>query len=487
MKLSGNIVDVKNRRIFPGIVSIEGSRIQQIEETKESYTNFIMPGFINAHVHIESSMLTPASFAHAAVKHGTVATVSDPHEIANVLGIKGVDFMIDNAKQAPLKIFFGAPSCVPATSFETAGAVINSKDIEQLMQRDDIWYLSEMMNFPGVIFNDKEVHKKLKYAQKYKKPIDGHAPFLMGEDLEKYAAGGISTDHECVTIDEAEQKINLGMKIQIREGSAAKNFEALHALIRKSPETTMLCTDDSHPDDLINGFMNLLVKRAIAYGYDIFDVLQTVSSNIVEHYNLPVGLLQEGDFADFIVVDNLTDFNTQATYIDGKLVFDGYKTLFDIPQSLPLNNFERTPIHIDNLKFSLKKGNTLKVIEAYDGDLTTGVYNYKVNSDIENLESDLDSDILKMVVLSRYDQSPVQIAYINSSFKKLEAIYNLIDTNTEQEKSHTHSTPLCNEEAFSALQALGFSRLEAHRMISTVPSTVFETEEIVKEALKSKT
>jgi len=412
MKISGNIVDVRNRRIYSGVIIVEGKQIIDIEENNEEYKNYIIPGFINAHVHIESSMLTPASFAHVAVKHGTVATVSDPHEIANVLGVKGIDFMIDSAEQIPLKVFFGAPSCVPATAFETSGAIIDAKTIEQLMQRDDIWYLSEMMNFPGVIFNDNEVHAKLRSAQKSNKPIDGHAPFLMGEDLKKYAAGGITSDHECVTIEEALEKMDLGIKVQIREGSAAKNFEALHTLISKNPDMVMLCTDDSHPDDLINGFMNRIVKRAVAYGHNVFDVLQTVTSNVVDHYNLPVGLLQKGDLADFIIVDNLIEFNTQATYIDGDLVFDGKQTLFDIPISKAINRFDRTKIELSNLSFTVQESQKLKVIEAYDGDLTTGVYKYIVKQDFSNFESDLENDILKMVVLSRYDQSKVQVAYV---------------------------------------------------------------------------
>ena len=412
MKISGNIVDVKNRRIFSGSLIIENSRIIDIEENDKVYNNYIMPGFINSHVHIESSMLTPSAFAHIAVQHGTVATVSDPHEIANVLGIKGIDFMIDNAKTVPLKMFFGAPSCVPATAFETSGAIIDAKEIDQLMQRDDIWYLSEMMNFPAVIFQDKEVHAKLKSAKKYNKPIDGHAPFLMGEDLKKYAKGGITTDHECVTIEEALEKIDLGIKIQIREGSAAKNFEALHSLISKQPDKVMLCTDDSHPDDLIQGFINRIVERAVKYGHNIFDVLQAVSVNVVEHYNLPVGLLQKGDLADFIVVDDLTHFKIQATYINGELVFDGQTTQFEISDSEVLNRFDRQKINIDDLKLTLPENTILKVIEAYDGDLTTGVYKYQTNQSFDNFESDLSKDILKMVVLSRYDQSAIQIAYV---------------------------------------------------------------------------
>lgn len=412
MEISGNIVDVVKRRIFAGTITVKNKKIVSIIENNNQYSDYIMPGFINAHVHIESSMLTPASFAHIAVQHGTVATVSDPHEIANVLGEKGIDFMIDNAKSVPFKIFFGAPSCVPATAFETAGAIIDSKAIDRLMQREDIWYLSEMMNFPGVIDQDEEVHAKLKWAQNVRKPIDGHAPFLMGEALQKYASGGITTDHECVTIEEALQKIDLGIKIQIREGSAAKNFEALHTLISENNKMVMLCTDDSHPDDLINGFMNLIVKRAVEYGHNIFDVLNTVTKNVIEHYKLPVGMIQLGDFADFIRVDNLTDFNTKATYINGDLVFDGRSVFFDIPHAAPINQFNRNKISKKDLVCRLKANDRVKVIEAYDGDLTTGVYQYIAETDFENFESDCNQDILKLVVLSRYDQSPVQIGFV---------------------------------------------------------------------------
>jgi len=413
MQLRGNIVDVKTKSIFAGSIDIENGKIIKIEKHDAAYSNYILPGLINAHVHIESSMLSPASFAHVVVKHGTVATVSDPHEIANVLGVEGIDYMIESASTVPLKIFFGAPSCVPATSFETSGATIDALKVEQLLQRKDIWYLSEMMNFPGVIYNDAEVHAKIKASHQHKKPVDGHAPYLTGDGLVSYAKAGISTDHECVDIQEALAKIELGIKVQIREGSAAKNFDALHTLISSHPDMVMLCTDDSHPDDLQKGFINQLVKRALQKGHQFFDVLKAVSSNIISHYQLPVGQLQVGDSADFIIIDNIEDFNILSTYIDGVQVFDGKNTQFDIPIAESINRFDRTPLENIALVHTFKKGQTIKIIEAYDGDLTTGSFGYTIQNDTPNFESDLNADILKIVVLSRYDQSPPQIAYIN--------------------------------------------------------------------------
>ncbi len=411
-QIEGNLVDIHSQSIYPALITVKNGIIKSIEKNKEEYQNYILPGFINAHVHIESSMLTPASFAKVAVTHGTIATVSDPHEIANVMGVEGIDYMINNAKTVPLKIFFGAPSCVPATSFETSGATIDAKTTQKLMERDDIWYLSEMMNFPGVIFNDPEVHAKLKASQSVGKPIDGHAPFLMGEQLEKYAAGGITTDHECVTVEEAEQKIALGIKVQIREGSAAKNFEVLHPLISKYPDKVMLCTDDSHPDDLMNGFMNLMVKRAVEKGHNLFDVLKTVSSNIVEHYNLPVGLLKQGDTADFIVVNNLKEFKTQQTYIDGHLVYNQGQVNFDITENKALNCFKRRAITIKDIQTNFKQGESIRIIEAYDGDLTTGEIQYTFQNDAPLFEADLTSDILKIAVLSRYDNENMKVGFI---------------------------------------------------------------------------
>ena len=313
MIVQGNIVDILHKRIFKGEVEVEDGKILAIREVQHNSSHFILPGFVDAHIHIESSMVVPSEFAKIAVLHGTVATVSDPHEIANVLGVQGVDFMIENGKKVPLKFNFGAPSCVPATSFESAGAIIDAADIKLMMENPDIKYLAEMMNYPGVLFDDEEVLKKIDHAKNNNKPIDGHAPGLRGNDVRKYIAAGISTDHECFTFDEALEKLQKGMKVLIREGSAAKNFEALIDLLPEHFENMMFCSDDKHPDDLLLGHINQLCERAVAKGIDVFKVLQAACINPVKHYNLEVGLLQKGEAADFILVDNLKEFNVLET------------------------------------------------------------------------------------------------------------------------------------------------------------------------------
>jgi adenine deaminase len=416
--ISGKLVDVVTRRIYNARVSVKAGKIIQIEEVSEEFENFLLPGLIDSHVHIESSMLVPTSFARAAVKNGTVATVSDPHEIANVMGLKGIEYMIENGKKSPFKFHFGAPSCVPATPFETSGAVIDSNDIKTLMANPDIYYLAEMMNFPGVIFNDEEVLKKIKHAHENGKPIDGHAPGLSGDGLEKYAAQKITTDHECTSVEEAVQKIEKGIKIQIREGSAAKNFEMLFPLLNTHPDKVMFCTDDCHPDDLVKGHINKVISRAVKKGADIFDVLSAATKNPIDHYKLSVGLLQKGDAADFIVVDNLTDFNVDQTYIDGQLVFDKGAVLLDIIVEKNINNFNCKPISEADIVVPLQKGK-MQVIVAKDGDLLTGKELVEPTVIDGSITSDVDKDILKIVVVNRYRQEKHQIGFIkNFNLKK---------------------------------------------------------------------
>src|SRR5690554_870362 len=413
MILQGQIVDVLNKRIFKGEVTIKDGKIFSIEEKQHNNNQYILPGFVDAHIHIESSMLVPSEFARIAVTHGTVATVSDPHEIANVLGVEGVEFMISNGKKTPFKFNFGAPSCVPATSFESAGAVIDSEGIKSLMANPDIKYLAEMMNYPGVLFDDAEVLKKIAWAKHYNKPVDGHAPGLRGNDLSKYIQAGISTDHECFTFEEGLEKLQKGMKVLIREGSAAKNFEALIDLLPEHFENIMFCSDDKHPDDLLLHHINNLCARAIAKGMDVFKVLQAACINPVTHYNLDVGLLKVGDFADCIVVEDLKEFKTLQTYIHGELVFDkGVSFIKSIPFKI-LNNFHTDKKNLSDFRFeSSAKEN--RVIEALEGQLVTNELIEDSLLQDGNLVSNVDKDILKMTVVNRYQNQKTAIAFIKN-------------------------------------------------------------------------
>lgn len=417
-KISGNLVDLHSEKIYPATISIKNNKIVKIERNNKKYDNFIVPGLIDSHIHIESSMMTPSNFGKIAVTHGTVATVSDSHEIANVLGLEGVNWMIEDGKKVLFKFNFGASPCVPATSFETSGAVLGAKEIEELMKRDDIKYMAEMMNYPGVIFGDKDVWKKIAVAKKYNKPIDGHAPYVQGADLEEYVKAGISTDHETTNLAEAKEKIGLGMKIQIREGSAAKDFENLKTLIQTNPDMVMFCSDDKHPDDLVKSHINELVKRALNLGYDKFDVLKVASLNPVKHYNLDVGLLREGDFADFIVVDNFEDFNILKTYIDGKLVAENGKSLIKTSKADTPNNFNTSKKSLEDIQLKAD-GKKINVINAIDGQLITMSSVEKTKIENGYVVSDVENDILKIVVVNRYENAPVSIGFIkNIGLKK---------------------------------------------------------------------
>lgn len=411
--IEANILDVLNRKITGAKLFVTDGRIDRIEPTGKTYNTWIMPGFVDAHIHIESSMLTPYEFARVALAHGTVATVSDPHEIANVNGLEGVYYMLENALDARLKFHFGAPSCVPATVFETAGAVLTANDVGTLLQRNDIWYLSEMMNYPGVLFSDEEVLKKIAFAKKYNKPVDGHAPGLRGADAEKYIKAGISTDHECFTKEEALDKLKFGMKIIIREGSAAKNFEALHELISEFPDKVMLCSDDKHPDDLLLGHVNQLAGRAVAKGHSLMDVLQCACVNPVKHYKLPVGLLQPGDAADFIVTDDLKNFTVLKTYINGELVAENKKTFLPERTHSILNNFSTAKKSSDDFKVAAA-GSQVNVIEALDGQLITNIIKYPVHEVGGYAISSVEKDVLKITVVNRYRNEKPSVAFIKN-------------------------------------------------------------------------
>lgn len=419
--VKGQIVDLAASKIFSGCVTVEDGKIVGIDACETEEKQFIMPGFVDAHVHIESSMMLPSEFARMATPHGTVASVCDPHEIANVMGIEGVLFMIGNGKRVPFKFFFGAPSCVPSTVFETSGFTLDSEAVASLMAMDDIHFLAEMMNCPSVLYDVPDVMKKLEAARKAGKPIDGHAPSLTGDALKKYIAAGITTDHECHTLKEAKEKITNGMKIEIREGSAGKNFEALLPLMAECPDQLMFCSDDKHPDELLKGHINQLAKRAISQGYNIMDVLRAASFNTVRHYNLNVGLLQFGDDADFIVVDSLDTLNVKQTYVKGILVAENGVSRIEHQEVEAINNFAIGPVTEQDI-FLANEGKAIKVIDCYDGQLFTGTMIAQPKAENGNLISDPERDILKMVVVNRYKPAKPAVAFVHNMGLKRGAI-----------------------------------------------------------------
>ena len=410
--ITGNIVDIESRRIYKGRITVKGQHILSIEEVAETDNVFIIPGFIDAHVHIESSMVVPSEFARIAVTHGTVATISDPHEIANVLGVQGVEYMIDNGNKVPFKFYFGAPSCVPATSYETAGAEVNTSDIEYLLSKPEIRYLAEMMNWPGVLNKDAVVYEKIAIAQKYAKKIDGHAPGLKGAEAHKYASAGITSDHECVEKSEALDKIAAGMKILIREGSAAKNFDALIDLLNDYEDDIMFCSDDKHPDSLMEGHIDQLVKRALQKGIDFFKVLKAACLNPVRHYGLDVGLLQPGDYADFLVVDDLNQLNIKRTYVNGQLVGEDKKTYIESVPVTVINRFHASYKQSSDFKYTPKK-TSIRVIKALDGQIVTESLLVDITQKTTENLIDINKDILKIAVVNRYHDAIPAIGFIN--------------------------------------------------------------------------
>ncbi|HEX7905623.1 MAG TPA: adenine deaminase [Chitinophagaceae bacterium] len=422
--ITGNLADILQEKIYPATITVQDGKIASIEPIHDPIATgsgpdsyFILPGFIDSHVHIESSMLVPAEFARLAVVHGTVGTISDPHEIANVCGMEGVEFMIENGKTVPFKFNFGAPSCVPATLFETAGAALDATDVEKLLQRNEIKYLSEMMNFPGVLNEDEEVMKKIAAAHRLLKPVDGHAPGLRGELAKQYIGAGITTDHECFTKEEALDKLQNGMKILIREGSAAKNFEALIDLLHDYPNQMMFCSDDKHPDSLVLGHINQLCARAVAKGIDIFNILKAACVNPVLHYKLDIGLLKKGDAADFIVVKDLENFEVIKTFINGELVAEQGKSMIHSPRSAVINNFSCAKKEVPDFEVSHNSPDpsfTIPIIEALDGQLITNKLFVAPKVENGKIISDTERDILKIVVVNRYTNAPIAKAFIKN-------------------------------------------------------------------------
>ena len=421
LKFSGNIVDVVEGEVYSGTIIVSKKKIVKIIREDKKYKNFLIPGFIDSHVHTESSMLPPSEFARVAVIHGTIGVIADPHEIANVLGMRGMKYMMDNARGVPFHFYFSAPSCVPATDFETSGAVLGHKEIETLCKKSEIKFLGEVMNFPGVINNDSEMMEKIRIAKQYGKLIDGHAPGLRGGDLRKYIKAGISTDHEAFQKDEALEKLSLGMKILIREGSAVKNFDELIPIATEHFENCMLCSDDKHPDDLAKSHINELVVRAVKKGIDVMKVLRMASYNPIKHYGLDVGLLHEGENADFIEVGDLKKFKVLQTVISGVVVSKKGRGLLKRKATKLVNNFHATEKKVSDFAVSEVDGD-IKVIEAIDGSLITNkllVIPKVVN---ENIVSDVKNDVLKIVVVNRYKNSKPAVGFIKNFGLKSGAI-----------------------------------------------------------------
>lgn len=447
MQLSGNILNLFDRTIRYGQLLIEQGRIYEIVEWGDERPGqpYILPGFVDAHVHIESSLLTPTQFARLAVVHGTVATVSDPHEIGNVLGIRGVEYMIEDSRRVPFKFWFGAPSCVPATTFETAGASIGVREVRQLLGMKEIGYLAEMMNFPGVLHADPDVMTKLALAKAFNKPIDGHAPGLRGDEAQTYMDAGITTDHECFTYEEGFDKATRGMNILIREGSAARNFEALIPLLADFPQQIMFCSDDKHPDTLVEGHIDRLVVRALAKGHDRFDVLRAACLNPVLHYRLPAGLLREGDPADFIVVSDLQTFRIQQTVINGHVVAENGRSNLPDLRSPHVNQFAATPVKPDDFRVEARHvGEWVRVIEALDGQLITNELHVELPTENGVVLTDVEQDVLKLVVVNRYQPSVPAVAFIRNFGLKHGAIASSVGHD-----SHNITAVGCDDESIA--------------------------------------
>ena len=456
-RIEGNIIDHHHKEIFEGSIEIEGKHIKAIHRHPTCSASYIMAGLVNAHVHLESSMLMPQEFGKLSIAHGTIATVSDPHEIANVMGTEGIEYLMQHAESSPIKHFFTIPSCVPASPFDSNGATIDSDEVEQLARSGRFVALSEVMNIPGVIHKDPEVIAKLAVAKANHLPIDGHAPLLSGEPLQQYAAASITTDHESCDLQIAKEKLSNGIKIILRQGSAAKNYPSLHPLIASHTDQLMFCTDDSHPDDLLHhGEIDLILRKALTDGYSIFDLLKIASSNPINHYKLNVGQLRPGDLADFIVIDNLEALHTKQVYIEGELCYDSRQAGEQAPPEsqpiIPINRFDHAPIQPQCLAFPTD-GTELLMIGLISNQIITQKRSFTPHT-THNFESDLTQDILKIVYLNRYTDSEPQVAFCQGMGLKRGALASSI-----AHDSHNIIAIGCSDQAITE----AINELIAHR------------------------
>ncbi len=417
----GNLVDVLHHAIYPAEIVISDGKIDEIKQLNTMLPDapYIMPGFIDSHIHIESSLLTPSGFAQLAVRQGTVAVITDPHEIANVCGLDGIEWMMEDAARCIFHFHFGIPSCVPCSPFEGNGAFLDASNTRYLLGRDNVYGLAEMMNFVATIHHGGETMNKIGDALAAGKCVDGHAPDLDYDDAKSYIKAGVTTDHEVVDINVAHRRLKYGMKLQIREGSAARNFDTLSPLIDNDEYCgkLMLCTDDIYPDELCQWHINDLVSRSINHGNDLWNTLYAACVTPVRHYKLPVGLLQEGDSADFVVVNDLNHFDVLATYINGCEVYRKEGDVVSVVKAgtsiaEPINNWKVQPIQLSDLRLKAQSKN-IRVIGAADGSLYTKALIFPAKIEKTFAVSDVQRDILKIVVLNRYVQRRPQVAFVN--------------------------------------------------------------------------
>lgn len=411
MLIKGNILNVFTDEIYPGEIKIEHGIIESIKEVNADFNDIIVPGFIDAHIHIESSMLTPSRFAEIALRHGTTSVIADPHEIANVMGMDGIDYMIDDAKKTPLKYYFTAPSCVPATKFEKSGATISPNIIDNLLSRPEFVALGEVMDYNAVISNEKSILEKIKIAKKYHKPIDGHAPLLSGKNLQKYVKHGVITDHESTTKKEVAEKKRMGMKIMIREGSESKMLEKLIY-----SNCDFIVSADLKPEDLINGHLDKCLRKAVDYGMDPYEAIKLVTINPAEHYNLNAGSISPGKSADLVFIDNLRDFTVKRVVINGNTIFKKQKLLFRA-NPRPID----TTLHVSLTKpedFDLKAQNpahksaTVNLINVSDNTIITKQSSAKLSIQKKTIIPSVFEDILKISVVDRYGGNTISNGFV---------------------------------------------------------------------------
>lgn len=401
--LTGTLVDALQKKTYGARLTLsEQGTIDSVTPEESPDPVYILPGFVDAHVHIESSMLTPAAFAHAAVVHGTLAAVADPHEIANVLGEEGVELMLSLAKQTPFVFGFGAPSCVSSAPFEAAGAALGPAAVERLLRRPEITHLAEVMTAPGALSKDPEALAKLAAARSLGKPIDGHAPGLSGPGLQAYVSAGITTDHESLSFDEAREKIKAGLKLQIRHGSSVRPFESFIPLLARYPDRCMFCSDVKHPDDLLRDHINFIAATAYRKGISLYAIIQAASINPVQHYRLPLGLLQPGDPADFLLIDDLQTFRPREVWLRGQCVARDGRSFLPLGEPCVRNRFAAGLLQPEALRITASAGRAAHVIGVHDGQLVS-THLVEQPAVVNGFAvADTERDIVKLVVYNRY-------------------------------------------------------------------------------------